>query len=128
MNYKDKEALNEILLKNKAVQLHVVNQFCGSFIPPPLPTRLSSLYDPVFASGKTFEDILQECSRWKKELNVTVDQSCEAEKLTIKQRKSQFWRDIRIGYCTESVMYQVCHTSISNPSLSLIKGICYPGK
>ena len=128
MSMEEKAALNQVLLENRAVQFHVVDQFCDNFIPPSLPTRLNSIFNPRFATGKTYEEIVLECNRLLKDLLVTPEQSKEAERLTVKQRKSHFWNDVRIGYCTGSSMYQICRTDINKPSISLIKKICFPGK
>lgn len=128
MSNEEKNALHEILLANRAVQLHVVDQFCEHFIPPPVPTRLNSIFNPEFANGKTFEEVLVECDRLLKDLVVTPEQAKEAERLTLKQRKSHFWKDVRIGYCTGSNIYQICRTNVEKPSVSLIKKICFPGK
>ncbi len=75
MNDEEKNALNEVLLANRAVQLQVVDQFCENFIPPPVPTRLNSILNPDFASGKTFEEILIECDRMLNYLVVTPEQA-----------------------------------------------------
>jgi hypothetical protein len=129
MNDEEKNALNEILLKNRAVQLHVVDKFADHFVPKKIPVRLISIYNPDFANGKNYEEIVEECDRLQREvLFVTEEQAIEAERLTLKQRKSHFWLDIRIGYCTGSLIYQICHTNLSKPSISLIKRICFPGK
>lgn len=50
-------ALNDVLLENKAVELHLVNAFADSFTPKPIPTRLTSLFKPSFKNGKTFQEI-----------------------------------------------------------------------
>ena len=99
MDAEEKSALNEVLLANKAVQLHVVNDFCHHFIPPSLPTRLTSIYNRDFAE-KTREEVWAECHRLKEELMVTREQALEAERLTVHQRKSHFF--LRYGITNES--------------------------
>ncbi|GLV40073.1 hypothetical protein CBL_02958 [Carabus blaptoides fortunei] len=61
-------------------------------------------------------------------LSITVEE-CEAVKrITISQGESSKWYNFRSGRITASNFKAVCRTSLSNPSLSLIKGICYPQK
>lgn len=128
MNDGEKNELLSVLLENRAVQLHVVNEFSHHFIPPSLPTRLNSLYNPEFANGKSFEEILAECRRLKENLVVTREEAKQAEKLTIKQSATHYWHEARLGYCTASSMRQVCRTDVQKPSTSLIKKICFRGK
>ena len=47
---------------------------------------------------------------------------------TTKQSQSQSWHLFRQGRITASVMKAVCRTNVNNPSLSLIKRICYQSK
>ncbi|GLV46247.1 hypothetical protein CBL_12324 [Carabus blaptoides fortunei] len=61
-------------------------------------------------------------------LSITVEE-CEAVKrITISQGESSSWYNFRSGRITASNFKTVCRTSLNNPSLSLIKGICYPQK
>lgn len=50
------------------------------------------------------------------------------QKETIKQSKSYNWFKLRAGRITASKFKSACATSTEKPSLSLIKGICYPPK
>jgi hypothetical protein len=91
MNEEDKNALNEILLKNRAVQLHVMDPFSGNFVPKEIPVRLISINKQDFAKGKSYEKIVAECDRLQREvLFVTKEQAIEVERLTLKQRKCHF--------------------------------------
>lgn len=44
------------------------------------------------------------------------------------QNKSKEWFNQRAGRITASIFKRVCNTSVSKPSLSLVKSICYPLK
>jgi hypothetical protein len=57
MNEEDNNALNEILLKKRAVQLHVMDTFSDNFVPKEIPVRLISIYNPDFA--KVTKKLLQ---------------------------------------------------------------------
>ncbi|KAH9382098.1 hypothetical protein HPB48_022030 [Haemaphysalis longicornis] len=55
------------------------------------------------------------------------EKACQAiEKRTRKQALSVNWFAYRAGRITASTLYDVCHTSVSAPSLSLVKRICAP--
>lgn len=55
------------------------------------------------------------------------EQACQAiEKRTRKQALSVNWFAYRAGRITASTLYDGCHTSLSTPSLSLVKRICAP--
>jgi hypothetical protein len=86
------------------------------------------LFTILILLKKNREEVWAECHRLKEELMVTREQALEAERLTVHQRKSHFWLDIRIVYCTGSLIYQICRTDPAKPSISFIKKICFPGK
>ncbi|XP_058832469.1 uncharacterized protein LOC131690590 [Topomyia yanbarensis] len=50
----------------------------------------------------------------------------EIEVSTSLQNESQLWMKLRCGRITASVLKDVCHTTFNNPSLSVVKQICYP--
>ena len=61
-------------------------------------------------------------------LSVTCDQQKNLEKLTRLQSQSESWFDFRAGRVTASLVYDVCRTSVTQPSKSLLMKICYPLK
>ena len=48
------------------------------------------------------------------------------EQETRKQSDSKVWFEQRAGRVTASKLYSILHTNQSQPSVSLIKPICYP--
>ena len=42
------------------------------------------------------------------------------------EAKNKLWHQMRSGRITASKMHSVCHTSVTNPSVSLLKTICAP--
>ena len=50
----------------------------------------------------------------------------QVEKTTRGQAKNKLWFQFRAGRITASRMYGACHTSLTKPSLTLIRNICYP--
>lgn len=58
-----------------------------------------------------------------------TDEECEyLKKSTINQSNSLTWHEQRVGRITASVANDVLHTSVDNPSQSLVKKICYQNK
>lgn len=55
--------------------------------------------------------------------NTAID---SIEKYTREQKKSKWWMIFRVGRITASVLKEVCCTSVTKPSISLVKKICYP--
>ena len=60
------------------------------------------------------------------QLSVSAEEVQAVEKATRRQALCKIWFDQRAGRTTASKMYSVVHTSETNPSVSLIKAICYP--
>ena len=84
-----------------------------------LPATLTPLIKPRYL-GMSAEDLLKESERIFRRMSIT---SAEAEYLTLSthlQSKSLVWFEHRKGRITASVFGAVCHTSLSNPSQSLI--------
>lgn len=61
-------------------------------------------------------------------LTVSEGSAKAIEAMTRQQSSSPSWFTYRAGRVTASVMKKVCHTSIDNPSVSLLKLVCYPEK
>ena len=57
---------------------------------------------------------------------MTAEQQSNVEVATRKQHLSKNWFHFRTGRITASKIYRVYHTTVTNPSISLIKEICYP--
>lgn len=114
---------------SKAVMLAAWKPFNSTFIPSSislakdLPEPLSTLRnDTLF--GKSCEEIKEAAKRIK--LTITQEEALVLETATRAQSKSQLWFKHRAGRITSSNMKRVCGAKIDNPSLSLIKEICYP--
>lgn len=103
--YENVQSTDDIDLR--AVQLFLCNKF----------------YDKSFESF-SLEDLIEH----SKELEFTVtDSDCEyIEQLSAEQSKSIYWYRFRAGRITASNFKKSCRTSLTNPSISLIKTICYP--
>ena len=90
-----------------------------------LPLNLTSIYRETFRTS-SYDDSISACEYI--DLGVTIEQQQRLEQLTKLQQGSQLWFDFRSGRVSASVFYDVCHTTISKPSKSLLMKICYPLK
>lgn len=52
--------------------------------------------------------------------------SVAVEEATKQQAASALWFKFRAGRITASIAHAVCRTSLSRPSVSIVKRICYP--
>ena len=112
---------------NKIAILSIVPGYCNEHAPQLLtksyPKSLLHLYNSKLA-----------CLNYEAPINyyqnesitVTAEQQSNVEVATRKQHLSKNWFHFRTGRITASKIYRVCHTTVTNPSISLIKEICYP--
>ncbi|KAL3854701.1 hypothetical protein ACJMK2_013959 [Sinanodonta woodiana] len=73
-------------------------------------------------SDLSYEQVLDKCSAT--DISVSKEEASYLEKETRGQSNSLFWHRYRVGRITASNLYRVCHTSISQPSLTVLKTIC----
>ncbi|KAJ8944604.1 hypothetical protein NQ314_009439 [Rhamnusium bicolor] len=122
------EMLQEISSESEAVLMRIVEPFASQIskenAPRPLPL-LFNIHDKNHEKKSLEELISVEKSL---EMHVTQEMKTEIERRTQGQRKSEEWYRQRSGRITASMFKNVCHSSIINPSLSLIKSVCYPQK
>ncbi|CAN7941855.1 unnamed protein product [Ixodes pacificus] len=102
-------------------------QYSGRFEPP--CRREPSLLRNLLCAEARSEDLPALVSRTDKvlaELVVSEEMVTNVEKSTRAQSKCAKWYSYRAGRITASVMKSVCSTSVTQPSISLLKKICYP--
>ena len=73
-----------------------------------------------------YHDLLDVCQSTVEALTITEEMAEQVELHTRQQAKSNLWYKFRAGRITASNMKAVCRTDSANPSISLIKKICYP--
>jgi hypothetical protein len=73
-----------------------------------------------------FSDLIEQCDAVFNSLSVTSEQAQNLEMKTREQSKSKLWNKYRAGRVTASIFKQVSMSDPSNPSISLIKKVCYP--
>ena len=108
--------------------LSLIPPFSESYIPrqellssavPPLSTSYSSQNEEL-----TYKELLHLCDEF--EFNLNDEQIADIEQATRGQSESDEWFAHRAGRVTSSRMKAVCRSDPANPSVSLIKQICYP--
>ena len=76
--------------------------------------------------GASYTDLIVECETIFENLKVTPVQAKKIECLTRDQSRSKNWYRYRAGRVTASKFKAAACTNLAQPSLSLIKTICYP--
>ena len=119
---------------SRSAILSVVRPFCVDRATPDLPADLNkSKLPPVLtdlldlsAATMDYEQLALHCEGLFKSLSVSKEQASVLEKVTRLQASNPLWKKHRAGCITASKIGQVCATSITDPSLSLLKSICFP--
>ena len=89
-----------------------------------VPPLLLSLYEPANLD-LNYVQLLDKVRDVCKE-PVSETQVSHLEKLTRGQAKNRQWFRYRAGRITASQLHQVTHTNPNQPSLSLVRKVCYP--
>ncbi|XP_070384023.1 uncharacterized protein [Dermacentor albipictus] len=94
---------------------------------PKQQVHLRDLYtDDALPDG--LDTLIDKANKFMSTFHVTDEAVKFIEAKTKNQSNSPDWHLYRAGRVTASVMKTVCRTAIDNPSLSLLKSICYPEK
>ena len=116
------------LCKSKPAVLSIIPPYDEKYVPQTLteeyPKILTGFYDPVKASTMNYLELCNFGSSL--DINVSLQQQSNVEKLTRAQANSKKWFDYRSGQITASKVFSVVHTHDDMPSRSLIMNICYP--
>lgn len=90
-----------------------------------LPPSLDNFYSPDL-QGKSYEELLGLSQNI--EMTIHKEQIDIIEAATREQAENNTWFKYRAGRITASRFKAVCRTNIEKPSLTVIKGVCYPQK
>ena len=90
-----------------------------------LPAPLVDLFDESLTK-LSIEDLRIKCREYRKLAKVTLQQVQKIEKATRNQSECELWNLFRAGRQNASKTYAICHTSLENPSITIIKEVCYP--
>lgn len=116
--------------ENPAI-LSLVAPYNENYVPTApqldLPKSLDGLYEQQL-TALSFSELLEKAEDIFDDITCTEQQVIDVEASTRDQRKSELWFNMRAGRITASRFYEACHTSLTEPSISLIKGICYGSK
>lgn len=113
---------------SSSVLMRVVKPFASTMEIPSVTISniFQNLYNEEYESLYS-EQLIQLTGQYV-QLYLTEVECTQIEEVTRAQAKSNEWFNQRAGRITASKLKQVCRTSLSKPSLSLIKQICYPLK
>ncbi|XP_070189196.1 uncharacterized protein [Littorina saxatilis] len=109
----------------KPVILSLVKEFQSDYVSGrnKYPKFLGDLFQEEL-SRKPYDFVLAKCKDM--DLSVSQEEAILAERQTRAQAKCRLWHRLRAGRITASRAYQVCHTTTTKPSLSLLHSICGP--
>lgn len=91
--------------------------------PTLLPNGLETLFDVKYLEY-SYQQLLAESIA----LNMSIEEIKAIELATRDQAQNNIWFKYRAGRITASKFKAVCRANLERPSLSLLKGICYPQK
>lgn len=92
----------------------------------PVPKPFSELYNPLY-KGKQKQYVIAECERLMPDImSISQDEIAAIEKATRGQASNATWYGQRTGRITGCRVKQVMRSSLIDPSISLLKAICYP--
>ncbi|CAH1270905.1 Hypp4506 [Branchiostoma lanceolatum] len=113
----------------KPALLSLVKGFNDSYIPSVVALNMPSPLCQLFRTEYmqlSHHDLTQKCEEEASRLSFSTDQVAALEKTTRLQTKSNTWFQYRAGRITASNFKTAVRTNPDNPSISLIKRICYP--
>ena len=117
--------------KGSPVILALIADFSDPYVPVyekgVIPKPLTNLNDAA-AMRMTYPDLLQRCEEVFSSISFSFNQAQLVEENTRMQSNCKLWFQQRAGRITASRFREVLHTDFSQPSLSLIKSICYPAE
>ena len=121
--------LKDLSTAGKAVILSITPKFSDSFVPMCMrglvQKPLTDLYNPKYLE-LSYPQLLDRCETVFENYFITVDMIASTEKHTRGQSHSKLWFQQRAGRVTASKLKTAVCTNKSQPSMSLIKSVCYP--
>ena len=110
----------------KPAILSLTEEYCERFTTASdhLPPLLQDLYEPDYLD-LNYTQLLGKVENVCREA-ISEEQVSHLEELTRGQAKNKQWFKYRAGCITASQFHQVCHTDPHQPSLSLVRKVCYP--
>ena len=108
--------------------LSIVPGYADAYVPKEtagVPRPLSDLYDPKMLEV-SFVKLLAHCEKIYQSISITPAEAEAIEANTREQAQSDLWFQYRAGRITASKFKSAVRTDKHQPSVSLIKAICYP--
>ena len=91
--------------------------------------KYATLILPLLNSRESYQIVFiveNKCDEVYNSISISEQQASRVEENTRQQSNSKVWFEQRSGRVTASKLHSILHTELSNPSVSLIKLICYP--
>ena len=115
--------------ETKSVILSLVPEYSDDYVPSyksgTLPRPLTDYCEEKYLT-LNYPELLNACEIFFESLSVSPEQVKEVELKTREQSGSKVWFQQRAGRITASRLKSSVCTDITQPSKSLIRGICYP--
>ena len=115
--------------ETKSVILSIVPEYSDAYVPlyksGTLPKPLTDYCEEKYLR-LNYPELLNACEIFFESLSILPEQAKEVELKTREQSGSKVWFQQRAGRITASKLKSSVCTDVTQPSKSLIRGICYP--
>lgn len=114
--------------RTKPVILSLVSNYNKEYIPKTPETDLPNILDDLYSEElrtAPFSDLLTKANEVFRNISCSKVQKENVEKSTWEQRNAEIRSKMRTGRIAASVFHQASRTNPADPSVSLIKQICY---
>lgn len=116
---------------SRSAVLSLIPEYCRFYGPCHLnssfPKLLYDIYDESCTKMST-DQLFDHCNLFMQSFEVTSEQAAAVEKETRLRERSKQWLIFRTGLIADSKLKAVCEQSVEQPSIHLLKSICYPKK
>ncbi len=113
---------------SKPAVLSIVPGYADAYLPntpADVPPPLTTLYDERMLEA-SFVDLLDHCEHVFRSISITKSEALAIDVNTREQAQSDLWFQCRAGRVTASKFKSAARTDKHQPSVSLVKAICYP--
>ena len=117
-------------MKKLSVALRLFEDYSEPFVftkPVPSNSKIPNFLREFYKPNISKEEILENIQKIM-DIKLTEEQVDFIENATKQRINFLLWKEMRIGRITASIVYDVLHTNIDEPSVSAIKTICTPAK
>ena len=109
--------------------LSITSGFSDSYVPlcmrGTIPKPLNELYNHEYV-GLSYPELLTTCEAVFQNYSITGEMAANVEKHTRDHFRSKVWYQQCAGHVTASKLKAAVCTNMNQPSVSLIRSVCYP--